>query len=309
MIFGLLLFILTASPVHGHHPDKVRCSCEEADEQIVLFGDSLSDNGNGVGQLYDFQFPLPPYYNFRFSNGPVWIELFPTKDLHDYAYGGAVVNQSASNNGPPSLMGQVNDYLISNHFNLSCVAKKTQYIFWGGSNDILITLSAQTSQGFNESLAALAVGLPLLTAGQIGKLINAGAIDILVMLLPSWSNTPLAAALSSHQRQLLSQFTEVINADIISKVSAVATSGVNLKFFDVVTFTQMIIDNPGNYGLVNVTFPCLVNYKVFIHGVGGEEPIVCANPDEYLFWDGEHPTAKVHTIIANEVMRLLGWRE
>ena len=39
-------------------------------EQIVVFGDSLSDNGNqykNTGQP-----PSPPYYNGRFSNGPTW---------------------------------------------------------------------------------------------------------------------------------------------------------------------------------------------------------------------------------------------
>ena len=35
---------------------------------------------------------------------------------------------------------------------------------------------------------------------------------------------------------------------------------------------------------------------------------MCTNPDQYLFWDGEHPTAKVHTMIASEVMKFLGWQ-
>jgi phospholipase/lecithinase/hemolysin len=65
-----------------------------------------------------------------------------------------------------------------------------------------------TEHGFNESLAPLAVGLPFTTASQIEKLMKAGAKDILVMFLRSWSNTPLAAtAPSSHQYQVLSQFT------------------------------------------------------------------------------------------------------
>ena len=67
--------------------------------KIVVFGDSLSDNGN----LYEYlkhQLPLsPPYFEGRFTNGPVWIEdliesYYPTNSndhLLDYAYGGAGV--------------------------------------------------------------------------------------------------------------------------------------------------------------------------------------------------------------------------
>lgn len=276
----------------------------------MLFGDSLSDNGSGVKQLYDSSFPLPPYYDFRFSNGPVWIEYFPTTDLFDYAYGGAVVNQSASNNGPPSLMGQVNDYLISQHFNLSAVAEETLYIWWGGANDIsdLLSNTTLTAQGVSDNLDALAVGIPALTALQIEKLIGAGATNILVMLLAPLSSSPLVTqAFSSPQIQILSQFTSVVNQGIQSNVSALAREGVNLKFFDVIAFTQTIIDNPAGFGLVNVTAPCLQNFEVFLHGVGGEAPIVCSNPNEFLFWDGEHPTAKIHAVYASEVMSFLEW--
>jgi len=78
-------------------------------------------------QFWNSYFPLPPYYNFRFSNGPVWIENFPTRDLLDFAYGGALVNQSGYQLGPPSLMAQINDFLISRHFDVHADANDTQY--------------------------------------------------------------------------------------------------------------------------------------------------------------------------------------
>ena len=255
---------------------------------------------------------MPPYYDFRFSNGPVWVESFPTNDLRDYSYGGAVVNQSASNNGPPSLMAQVNDYLISYRFNISTVADETLYIFWGGSNDVSgapLSNDTLTAQGVNGNLAAMAVDLPLLTASQIRKLVTAGATNILVMLLPSWGNAPvIAQSFSSIQRQVLSRFTLVVNEGIKTNVSAVVKHGVMVKIFDVVEFIQRILDNPGQYGLVNVTHPCLENWELFISGKGGEEPNICGNPDEFLFWDGEHPTAKAHAMLGSEVMRFLGWQ-
>ena len=68
-------------------------------KNIVIFGDSLSDNGN----LYAYmkhQLPVsPPYYNGRFTNGPVWVERLASSyfsgdqsHLLDYAYGGAGVS-------------------------------------------------------------------------------------------------------------------------------------------------------------------------------------------------------------------------
>src|SRR5258708_9793252 len=66
---------------------------------IVVFGDSLSDTGN----LYKiYKIPVsPPYYEGRFSNGPVWPEIliafyFPedaNEHLVDYAYGGGVISR------------------------------------------------------------------------------------------------------------------------------------------------------------------------------------------------------------------------
>jgi phospholipase/lecithinase/hemolysin len=35
-------------------------------------------------------------------------------------------------------------------------------------------------------------------------------------------------------------------------------------------------------------------------------PFTCETPDEYLFWDGIHPTRAAHTIVAQKVARILG---
>src|SRR5690349_9943924 len=43
--------------------------------KIVFFGDSLSDNGNFYADVLGFMPKSPPYYEGRFTNGPVWAEL------------------------------------------------------------------------------------------------------------------------------------------------------------------------------------------------------------------------------------------
>jgi phospholipase/lecithinase/hemolysin len=47
----------------------------------------------------------------------------------------------------------------------------------------------------------------------------------------------------------------------------------------------------------NVTAACITP---------GAEPFACITPDEYLFWDGIHPTAAVHRIIAQRAAAALG---
>jgi hypothetical protein len=70
---------------------------------LVVFGDSLSDNGN----LFDLiGFPQPPAWEGRFSNGPVYTEQlasFLHMRLDDRAFGGA----EASDLSPPLIVNPV----------------------------------------------------------------------------------------------------------------------------------------------------------------------------------------------------------
>jgi phospholipase/lecithinase/hemolysin len=203
-------------------------------------------------------------------------------------------------------MAQVNDYLISQHFNVQKIADETQYIHEGGANDVFAALASSDP---SSALAQLTVSLPALTAYNIGKLVKAGAKHILVWGIPTWSNSPyFLASISAAQRASITQFTVQVNGFIQGNVSAIVPADVDLKFFDTVGFTQQILDNAASYGLVNTTSICLQNYEVFINGTGGQTPIICPNPDQFLFWDIEHPTAKVHGIYGNEIMRILDWQ-
>lgn len=61
-------------------------------ENLVVFGDSFSDDGNGAWVLTNHTWPADPaYYGGRFSNGPIWAEYVAKAlgwNLFDYAIGG-----------------------------------------------------------------------------------------------------------------------------------------------------------------------------------------------------------------------------
>ena len=69
-------------------------------KQIVIFGDSYSDNGNTY-QISKNTYPGQAYYLGRFFNGPTWSEYFAGKlgfdatdatKFRNYAYGQAQIN-------------------------------------------------------------------------------------------------------------------------------------------------------------------------------------------------------------------------
>jgi outer membrane lipase/esterase len=83
--------------------------------QIVAFGDSLSDTGNDF-ILSGGTSPATPYFQERFSNGPIWLDQLaiklgvagPGPSLSggtNYAYGGATAGSLFQ--GVPDLGQQV----------------------------------------------------------------------------------------------------------------------------------------------------------------------------------------------------------
>jgi phospholipase/lecithinase/hemolysin len=102
---------------------------------IVVFGDSLSDNGNLL-LIPDQPKPDPTlYYQGRLSNGPVWVEYLADAQhlnvsLTDRALGGAMSDSLI----PPGLIEQVPAYITAEGSPLSA---KALFIVWIGGNDYL----------------------------------------------------------------------------------------------------------------------------------------------------------------------------
>lgn len=251
---------------------------------IVVFGDSLSDVGNTANdpliKLFSPQ-AQPPYYQGRFSNGPVWVETL-ANDLglsastrssvggNNYAWGGALSGSGTTGFGLIDNVGtQVNDYLSGN-----TPTADTLYVLWAGGNDLIANSAAGPSVASN-------------TAGHLGTLANAGAEHFLVLNLPDLGDVP--RFVGGSQSAAKSAATAQHNAQLASQLAtARATLGVDITLMDIESLFDRIAADPLRYGFSNTTDPAY----------NASAGTVVSQPDTYAFWDDIHPTAASHDWVA-----------
>jgi len=286
-------------------------------EKVIIFGDSLSDDGSGVYSLTGHYIPLPPYYEGRFSNGPIWFEYLSqivhlnyNHDFTNYAYGGALVDSGVPST-VPSLMATVNDYLISQKFNIStCDAEKTLFILFGGGNDVrqAILSGALTNETMVQTLLEV---LPYLINFITNRLIDAGGKNFIVIDIAALNVGPyVSISIPPSQLEKLRNLTLVLNDLIAGQVATLRSLGVNIKLYDPYNLWIDAVNHPENFGFRNSTGYCLQNYLDFIQGTAtpGETAVMCKDPLDYLFWDGfGHPTTKFHETFANDFVEKMGW--
>lgn len=171
------------------------------------------------------------------------------------------------------------------------------YVVEFGSNDVFDALKAYVAGGdggpiLESALAAIAT--------RLGQLYAAGARNFLIANVPDISLTPavrMAEAMFPGMglSQLASSLAQNFNAGLTSVVAQLP-SDADVSWLDIYGKLNQIVADPPAYGLNNVTDPCVMP---------GEPPFACRNADEYLFWDGIHPTKAVHAIFAEEAERSL----
>jgi outer membrane lipase/esterase len=268
---------------------------------LYAFGDSLSDNGN----LYKLiNYPPPPYFEGRFSNGPVWVEYLPGlaglsfAPSQDYAYGGAFTGNliiDGTNYGTnlvaPSVPGintEIADFAAAGgRFSNTDVVT-----LWGGANNYFqyaTVVEANPSQAVSLVTSGVATTITQLTA-DTNSLISLGARTLIVPNLPNLGSTPdyntsaLGTELGDAFSTLHDQYLPVQMATLHS------TTGANIIVLNTQRLLENVIANPSFYGFSNVTDAC-IDATACVTGN-------TATQNSYLFWDGVHPTTHAQQIIA-----------
>jgi len=280
--------------------------CAAAVNKVIVFGDSLSDNGNLYAYLQQ-QLPVsPPYFKGRFSNGPVWVEslvqtAFGSDSqgyLLDYAFGGAGVTEDED--AIFSLRNQLNSY-FSTHEKAD---PESLYIIWIGANNYL-------AMPDNEEAEILEVNTGIERA--LDNLVAKGAKKILVMNLPNLGRIPAARDLDEVTR--FEAISRKSNMELERRFNQlkVRYPSVRWVYFDVFTKLDNMLDDPSQYGFKNVAETCYEAASDSFLAAPSELTLVADVKqrvdnhacDGYLFFDPVHPTGNAHHIMAREVRQFL----
>jgi outer membrane lipase/esterase len=269
-----------------------------------VFGDSLSDNGNVSAALAagtpPVNFPPPPYFNGRFSNGPVWNERFladfaPGRS-GNFAFGGA----RTFDNGDtiPDLDDQVAAFTAVRPF-LSLGSRSLASMFFG-ANDVFDAINAAAVAAPAEILGVLstraAATLGNIAAG-VGALSAEGIHEFALWNLPDLGQTPRLSDLGPQAQGLGSLATAIYNAGFDAMVETLRASDLTIHTVDTFGLFNAATTNPSAFGLVNLTQACLP-VDPFQILLGAPVPPACDAPDTFLYWDKLHPTRVGHDALA-----------
>jgi len=275
-------------------------------DEVFIFGDSLSDAGNIyqlTGETSKAPYavvPTRPYAigGHHFSNGKTWAERL-AQNLNDnsggkaslqnpgkngnYAFGGARARSGSGNSSPDSgtqILMYLGDY--------GSASADALYVVQFGGNDLRDALVMAQSD-VNAAFFIIQTAVQGVVA-DIQTLYAAGARNFLVANAPNLAHAP--AVKLSGASGVAGLFSGFYNGGLEGGLQQLELGipDINIYRLDMAGFTDDVVANPGNFGLVDTDFPCLI----FFTGSGAK----CDNPEERFFWDGLHPTAAGHNALS-----------
>lgn len=297
-VSGIVLLLASAASVSAQPAEK-----------LVVFGTSLSDPGNAfalVGgtntppdYLNDaFLVPNAPYTRggHHFTNGPTWIEqLARTLKANvnaepafkgsnpramNFAVGAARARETGNNINLPL---QVATFLQATG---GIASPEALYVIEIGTNDVRDALNAGPG-----GAAIIAAALASVRT-NVDALYAAGARRFLIWNVPNPAFTPVIRSLNN---PLLSAAAAAVatsyNTGLDGQIAVLRATrpGIDIDVLDVFQLLNTVVASPSMFGFTNITTPCITP---------SEAPFFCQQPDEYLFWDGVHPTAAMHAVVA-----------
>ena len=248
--------------------------------ELVAFGDSLTDTGNAFAGTGGTIPPSPPYFNGRFSNGPIYLDVLaqrlgvvpPGPSLlggTNFAFGSATTALSGlSGSGAPNLGTQVSLFLGG----APTITPNQLFVISGGGNDFLFAGQA------NPTIPAVNI------ATVVSTLAAAGASQFLVLNLPPLGFTPglIGTPAQDPFNALSAAFNAALDAELTNLVISL---GIEVTRLDLFNLFLDVRANPAAFGIANVTDPAF-------NGIS-----VAPDPNTFLFWDDLHPTATIHQVL------------
>ncbi|KAK4486128.1 hypothetical protein RD792_008796 [Penstemon davidsonii] len=311
-------------------------------KKIYAFGDSYTDTGNtktSTGPTAFNYVSNPPYGETffhhptnRYSDGRIIIDFVaealslpfvpPYRDTKadqshgvNFAVGGATAirhgyflkNNVTFNLVPQSLQTQLVWFNKILDLNLG------DALFWVGeigANDYTCTIGSSIPK---KTIQAIAIKS---TIGFLQALLHKGAKYIVVQGLPMSGCITYSFALSSSQDRdqmgcvaSMNQIAQTHNAILQSKLDALRKQYPKsvIVYFDFFHAHFTIFKNAKKYGFRQQYKACCgygggeYNYDVF-NPCGSPSSSSCANPFQYINWDGAHFTEAVYQVMTREIL-------
>ena len=286
-------------------------------KSIVVFGDSLCDAGNvPIWSLDnpvspDLLYPSPPYYMGRGSNGPVWIEVAAGAYGYDvspylaggtnFAFAGAETGTGLSDQDSPNFLSQVRMWqnAVTNE-EIDPPMPWQLFVIWFGPNDMLRYLvetamagELPTREGIEETIATAVQNLATGIVGIHGL----NGRMFMVPNMPPLHMTPWGLSQDQALQAVLAAMTDGFNDALEDALVRIENAHDKVTILRLDTYGIMMdaIAFPDEYALEEVFLPAL----------DVSTGTMLGDPDVFLSWDGFHPTAVVHAIIAERAMDVI----
>ncbi|MGF1674790.1 MAG: phytase, partial [Rivularia sp. (in: cyanobacteria)] len=261
-IEGADVLKFSAEPESGNNFTVVATSQEQADLQqvpfsnFIAFGDSTTDVGN-VFLATEQTFPSsPPYFNGRFSNGPLIPELLAEEiglsastpflaGGTNYAFGGAELG-TGDDGGEPRIGEQINLYLQTD-----APTATDLFFISGGGNSIFPNLDLTPEELVNNIPEEVDVLVEELL-GHITTLANAGAEHFVIANIVPLGATPLItnAGISDEFNTAVTEYNNLLDPKLDDLENQL---GINIYELDVADEFSKLLENPSDFGFTDST--------------------------------------------------------
>ena len=223
---------------------------------------------------------------------------------NDYAIAGSLSN---------NLKVEVNNYLTNN----KSADPQALYVIWIGGNDIMERIYEHLQ--FRDTV--INNGMRNIQ-NSIEQLYKAGARNFLVIGVPDISVAPLVAnphmnwaldtgifhfltksihiSCTEWNKQLFNSSAAIANSNSLkAPLAALALKYTDIRIYtwDPIPFLDQAANNPSQFGFPNKINNLPNNYAGWCNGATTNSN----NPDNYIFFNYIHPTARAHAILAQHI--------
>jgi len=293
-------------------------SCET---KLVVFGDSLTDNGNLFGITEKALPPAVAYFEGRFTNGRVWVEFlaeamglapptprYPNLTGTNYAVAGAATGNSVNSTWTSMLTGtevdipakgirlQVDDFVTDLEAGMDWCMDSPVFL-WGGAADTIVLGNSPAYENIIDNLEM-----------SIETLIGAGVTNIAVLNLPPLFASPAATGTPSlfvqatlAEDNLMANIL-AYNEELVRRLNDIesAYKCVNIQNVDTFSIIGGVAGDPLSFGIEgDFTLPVLNETALHL-----DSKFEKLNVDNAFWYDGVHPTETVHKVIAGEFFKV-----